>query len=62
MTAYDDAQPTNVATGTVTVNVERNLNAPVFKATPKSASVSELANLDFDVLDVSATDADINVS
>ena len=60
--AYDNAYPSNRATSEVAINVQRNVNGPVF--TPTSTyekTVSENVPIGTSLLTVSAEDRDFGV-
>lgn len=62
MTAYDTLRPARVATATVNIQVTRNQNAPVFTLPSYSTSISENTVVGSVIFNVTATDADANVS
>ena len=55
---YDTAYPDNYATGSLTVSVVRNANAPLFSQDEYSKSLDDQFPIGEDVLEVQATDLD----
>lgn len=61
LTAHDTRYPNNRATATVTVQVTRNVNSPVFFPPSYSRTILDTVPLGYQVVQVNATDGD-NVS
>lgn len=61
LTAHDTRYPNNRANATVTIQVTRNLNSPVFSPPSYSRTILDTVPLGYQVVQVNATDGD-NVS
>lgn len=60
--AEDGGSPPRSATATATINILRNLNAPVFNPRDYPATIYETHQVGVDIVTVTATDADQIVS
>ncbi|XP_046561621.1 protocadherin Fat 4-like [Haliotis rubra] len=58
VTVFDTAAPTVVTTGTVQVNVIRNVNGPVWSSSSYSATITEITPGGSDILNTTAVDND----
>lgn len=62
VTAVDNLRPNRIATATVPINILRNQNGPRFSLNSYTNTIPETTTAGTVVLDVVATDADVNVS
>ena len=60
--ARDGGSPSLSATSTVLINVERNLNAPVFIRQNYTVTIYETQDLGVPIQQISAADSDVSVS
>jgi len=61
VTAVDNLRPNRVATATVGISVRRNPNSPIFNPTNYARTIPETTPVGSVIIDVNATDADVNV-